>query len=337
MTAAVAHRSLPTAVWWPSSRAPSNWVPGDTNFAGDVFVRDLVAGTIRCVSVTPAGVPANRGGSIPVISANGRFVAFFSNSTDLVTGGGNFEDHVFVRDLQAGTTEQVDVSSSGEPSNGFVGGFPLGISADGRFVVFDSTGTNLVPEGSGNQEVYLRDRKNHTTEIVSLGRRGAFGDRGAYGPAISGNGRYVAFTSTSTNLVRGDTNDVDDIFVRDRQSGTTKRVSLSTTGRQGDGASNSPTFSPGGRFIAFVSRATNLVAGDTNSASDVFLHDSKTGTTRRVSVATDGSQGDANSSFSTPAAVSAQGRVVAFSSDATNLVPHDGNLRSDVFVRVRAP
>lgn len=274
---------------------------------------------------------------MPVISANGRFVAFFSNSTDLVTGGGNFEDHVFVRDLRAGTTEQVDVSASGEPSNGFVGGFPLGISADGRFVVFDSTGTNLDPEGSGNQEVYLRDRKNHTTKIVSLGRRGDFGDGDAYGPAISGDGRYVAFTSTSTNLVRGDTNDLDDIFVRDRQSGTTKRVSRSSTGRQADGASNSPTFSSDGRFIAFVSRATNLVAGDTNSVSDVFLHDNKTGTTRRVSVGTDGSRGDANSSFSTPAAVSAQGRVVAFSSDATNLVPHDGNLRSDVFVRVRAP
>ena len=120
-------------------------------------------------------------------------------------------------------------------------------------------------------------------------------------------------------------------------NGTTKRASVGPAGVGGDSASQRPAISADGRFVAFDSSATNLVAGDTNSASDVFLHDSKTGTTRRVSVATDGSQGNANSSFSTPAAVSAQGRVVAFSSDATNLVPNDGNLRSDVFVRVRAP
>ena len=156
----------------------------------------------------------------------------------------------------------------------------------------------------------------------------------AHSPAISADGRFVAFVSFATNLVPGDTNDATDVFVRDRQTGTTRRVSLGPGGVQGNGGSAGPAISANGRFVAFFSAATNLVPGDTNGTADVFVRDRQTGTTRRVSLGPGGVQGDGDS---VGAAISADGRFVAFESDATNLVPGDTNGAPDVFVRSLAP
>ena len=143
--------------------------------------------------------------------------------------------------------------------------------------------------------------------------------------------RYaVAFISLATNLVAGDTNGVEDIFVRDTQTGTTTRVSVANDGSQGNGMSSLASISGDGRYVAFYSGATNLVAGDTNGVWDVFVRDTQAGATTLVSVASDGTQG--NDGSSTPS-ISSDGRYVVFISYATNLVAGDTNATRDVFVR----
>ncbi|MBK7643013.1 MAG: PD40 domain-containing protein [Planctomycetes bacterium] len=216
-----------------------------------------------------------------------------------------------------GTTEAVSVDSAGVPVQ--VGGWGLCISDDGQFVAFETADSDIVP-GDTNwyPDIFVRDRQMGTNDRVSLAFDGAQGDGGCYYPAISNGGRFVAYESVATNLVPGDTNGKEDVFVRDRLLGTTERVSISSSGAQGNGDSRLASISGDGRFVAFQSTATTFVPGDTNGRLDSFLHDRLTGITQRISVATDGSQGDADSGFPL---VSADGRFVAFSSSASNLVP----------------
>src|SRR5207244_2293689 len=178
-----------------------------------------------------------------------------------------------------------------------------------------------------------------TTERVSVASDGTTeGNDASLGSALSADGRFVAFDSAATDLVAGDTNGVSDVFVHDRQTGTTERVSVASDGAQGNGKSVflsfafPPALSADGRFVAFVSFATNLVAGDTNGATDVFVHDRQTGTTERVSVASDGAESNAACLGS---ALSADGRFVAFQSDATHLAPGDTNGTASALVRDR--
>jgi Tol biopolymer transport system component len=159
-------------------------------------------------------------------------------------------------------------------------------------------------------------------------------DGGAsFGPAISTNGRFVAFQSEANDLVPGRTNIIDDIFVHDRQTHTTRRVSISSTGVLANDGSFNAAISGDGRFVAFNSSATNLVADDTNGAPDSFVRDRLNGTTERVSV--NSAEQQANGSIGFGLAISADGRYVAFSSSATNLVVNDTNNCEDVFVRDR--
>ena len=150
--------------------------------------------------------------------------------------------------------------------------------------------------------------------------------------SLSADGRFVAFESDATNLVAGDSNGFTDVFVHDRQTGATTRISVSSAGVQGDLPSYKPKISDDGRFVSFNSIASNLVAGDTNGTSDSFVHDRQTGTTTRVSVDSAGVQGNRNS---LETAISGDGRFVAFNSEATNLVTGDTNAQFDVFVHDR--
>jgi len=240
----------------------------------------------------------------------------------------------------AGTTERVSVDSGGNEANG-ESRFRPAISADGSFVAFTSFATNLVPaDGNRTMDVFVHDRSTGVTERVSVDGAGNQGDRSSYDPSISADGRFVAFASSATNLVPGDAGWRDDVFVHDRWTGATERVSVDSAGNPGDDSSYSPSISADGRFVAFRSRATNLVAGDTNGSIDVFVHDRWTGATERVSVDSDGNQ--ATGDRYSPAiadcynpALSADGRFVAFASLAANLVPGDTNGSMDVFVHDR--
>jgi len=284
------------------------------------------------VSVSSTDAQADLGGVAASISWDGRYVAFESRATNLVTGDTNGDFDIFVRDGQTGATDRVSVSTGGAEGNG--DSLDPTISSNGHFVVFDSAATNLVSgDGNGVFDVFLRDLRNGTTERVSLDSSGKEGNDASRHPAVSMGGRYVAFVSSATNLVSGDSNGVADVFVRDRQSGTTERVSVDSSGKQADGACTSCAISSDGRFVAFASVATNLVSGDTNGTFDVFVRDRQNGTTERVSVDSSGGQGDA---ASLDPSISADGMLVAFDSAATNLVSGDGNGSYDVFVHDRA-
>ncbi len=372
-------------------------VPGGTNGATHIFVRDRHTGETRLVSANGDGVQGDGDSDEPAISADGRFVAFASNATNLVEeedsnnvsdvfihnlqthvterisvdsgesqGNGasvdaaisadgsfvafasvatNFVDSdldqnnardIFVRDRSEGTTERVNVDSAGAESELGSSATSPSISADGNFVAFDSTAANLVSgDANGTWDVFVRDREGGITERMSVDVSGlAAGNGVSFFPSISADGQVVAFSSTATNLVAGDTNGREDIFVRDRQAVATERVSVSSARLQANGASRSFTFamSAEGRFVAYSSSATNLVTGDTNGRRDIFVFDRLTGTTERVSVAAGGTQADLGSD---EMSLSADGRFVAFGSDATNLVGSDMTGFTDVFVRDR--
>ena len=159
------------------------------------------------------------------------------------------------------------------------------ISGDGRFVAFVSAATNLVTGDNNNAaDIFVRDRQAGTTTRVSVTSTGGQANGASSDPAISADGRYVAFVSRATNLVAGDTNGVRDVFVHDRQTGATTRISVNSSENQGNAESLAPSLSADGRYVAFASSASNLVTGDTNSTSDVFVRDRQAGTTTRVSV-----------------------------------------------------
>jgi Tol biopolymer transport system component len=207
-----------------------------------------------------------------------------------VPGDTNGRSDVFVRDRQAGTTQRVSLGWTSGQGNG--NSFGCSISADGRFVVFESEASNLVPmDSNGVQDVFVRDRQSNTTERMSVSSDSVQGNDRSLQSSISFDGRYVAFSSVATNLVPGDTNGKIDVFVHDRLYGITKRISESAAGVPGNDYSYLPRFSGDGRYVSFESAATNLVPGDTNQSHDVFLHDRRFGTTERVNLEPDGSQG----------------------------------------------
>lgn len=249
----------------------SNLVPGDTNGIGDVFVHDRRAGKTTRVSVSSRGVQGNAPSIHAEISADGRFVAFRSDATNLVPGDTNGAQDVFVHDRKTGRTTRVSVSSRGAQSDG-VSWWVL-ISGNGRFVAFSSWATNLVPnDTNGVLDVFVHNRRTGRTTRVSVSSRGAQANGDSFAHAISADGRFVAFGSDANNLVPGDTNDTGDVFVHDRWTGRTTRVNVGPGHAQANGLSLGPALSPGGRFVAFPSEASNLVQGDTNGVSDIFVH-----------------------------------------------------------------
>jgi tricorn protease-like protein len=310
----------------------SNLVDGDTNGYTDAFVHDRQSGETSRVSVASDGSQANNYSNWPSISADGRYVAFSSAANNLVAGDTNEIFDVFVHDRQSGETSRISISSGGTQANDI--SFMASISADGRFVAFGSYASNLVADDTnGASDVFVHDRETGETTRVSVASDGAQADAWSSFPSISTDGHYVAFSSAASNLVTGDTNEMPDIFVHDRQTGETSRVSLASDGTQANSGSVDISISADGRYVAFNSTADNLVAGDTNGRDDIFVHDRQNGETARVSVASDGSQ--AIGSSSQEPSISADGRYVTFYTFASNLVPGDTNMRADIFIHDR--
>jgi Tol biopolymer transport system component len=294
----------------------------------------LAQPTTTRVSVGPGGVQAFDFSTRPAISADGRFVAFESYANNLVTGDTNGRSDVFVHDRQTGTTTRVSVGPGGVQANRTSDS--AAISADGRFVAFLSSATNLVAvDNLAAAEVFVHDRQTGTTTAVGRGPGGAQANSDSQSPAISADGRYVVFSSWASNLVAGDTNDNTDVFVHDRVTGATTRVSVATNGVQGNNQSFFPAISADGRWVAFTSLAFNLVPDDTNGLADAFVHDRQTSTTTRVSVGPGGVEGDGAVWPAYAPSISADGRFIAFSSGASNLVAGDSGSQTDVFVHDR--
>lgn len=312
----------------------SDLVEGDTNGQADVFVRDRRTGETERISVGPDGLEGDRASVRPSISADGRFVTYSSFATNLVTGDSNGASDIFVHDRQTGVTERVSVGSGGAQSNGSA--FAPAISGNGRFVSFYSSASSLVEgDTNGQSDVFVHDRQTGETERVSVRSDGVQANGGSFVSSLSTDGEVVVFETLASNLVDDDTNGAGDVFVHDRSTGTTERVSLAADGSEGNGSSQGASLSADGRYVAFYSRASNLVAGDTNGVDDVFVRDRDTGTTERVSVSGDGSEGNAGSQGIPMVSLSGDGRLVTFASTASNLVAGDTNGRADVFVRDR--
>lgn len=310
-----------------------NLVPGDTNGVQDVFVRDLVQGTISRVSVNSAGGEANGASDSPSISVDGRRVAFHSEATNLVPGDTNGALDVFLRDVPTTTTRRVSLTHAGAEATGgdSIGGV---ISGDGHAVAFRSWATNIssAPDGNGLADIFRWTESGGGAERVSLSRTGGDPNQESIGAAISYDGVRVAFYSKASNLTTAgvDTNGAFDVFVRDTMAGSTLLASRDSSGVIGNADSSLPSLSGDGRFVAFRSAATNLVGGDSNLADDVFHRDLALGITLRASVDSSGAEADASSSAPS---LSLDGRNVAFESSATDLVPGDANGLRDVFLR----
>lgn len=310
----------------------SNLVPGDANGKADIFVRDLQTGKTSRVTVDSSGQEANDVSYSPLISANGRYVAFQSSASNLVAGDTNNVGDAFVHDRETGATVRVSIDSTGREADG--ASYVSAITADGRHVAFASKATNLVAGDANNApDIFVHDLVTGQTQRASVSSGGQEGDLGTlYYGLLSDDGRYVAFFSQSTNLVPNDTNQHMDVFVRDMKAKTTERASVGVGGQEANGDSYFPSLSSDGRYLAFTSGASNLVAGDNNLQVDVFVLDRSTRKMQLISVDSKGTQGNAASSSPH---LSADGRYVDFDSAAGNLVAGDTNGKQDTFVHDR--
>ena len=296
----------------------TNLVANDTNNATDVFLHDNQAKTTERISITDAEAQSALGGYQGLVSANGRYVAFASDSEDLIIGDTNLSTDGFVRDRQLGTTVRVSRRNGGGQGNG--ASYLQAMTPDGRFILFASDADNLIGllDQNFSTDVYLRDTFGlGTTTRVSVATDGTEGDLDSFGGSISDDGRYVAFVSNASNFDINDSGIYTDVFVRDRIAVTTTRITGFADGTEGDLDSTNVVISGNGAVVAFDSDASNLVATpDTNQTSDVYAAPVAGGTIERISVNNTGGDSD-NYSFVT--GLSDNGRFVLFQSGATNL------------------
>lgn len=343
------------------SRA-SNLVDGDDNIycgdnqdenCGDVFVKDTKTGKTRLVSTAADGRQGNAGSFDPALSADGSFVAFESYATNLVPGdrnvfcGDNHDENcsdVFVKDLTTGKIRLVSTAADGEQANsGSDSSYEPHISANGRYVTFNSSATNLVGDDTnGSYDAFVKDTRTGGIRRVSTDAQGRQATGNSFTEAISADGRYVALGSDAGNLVPDDSNEAMDVFLKDTRTGAIRLASTTGNGEQGNGDSIWHFLSPDGRYVIFISLASNLAGKsvdgddkDTNGKYDVFVKDLILGRIRHVSTTADGGEatGPTDSFGSGGASISADGRHALFTSDATNLVPDDTNGRLDAFVK----
>ena len=271
--------------------------------------------------------PGNDYSSSPSISADGNVVTFSSDAKNLTPVKPQARRNEFVHFMDSGKTLQVNVGPKGVAGNGDC--HKPSVSSDGKLIAFASRGSNLVKGGSKGSQIFVRSLKTRKNTIVSLSSSGKAGNGLSSHPVISGDGRFVAFESKATNLVKGDTNGALDVFLRDLAKGTTKRISVSVTGRQADGGSANASISNHGGFVAFDSAAGNLTPSQ-KGGGHVFLYSSRGGTRlQQVDLNDAGASGDRLAELPS---VSGDGSLVAFESSARNLVA-DPAQQTDVYIR----
>ena len=289
--------------------AATNLVNNDTTGWRDVFIHDRT--THVSTRMSRGSSFANADSDSPAISANGEWVAYRSSASNLVSGDSNAKPDIFLTQRDTFTTSRLSVTSAGaQTTTGTILG-PVSLNADGTKAVFRATDTTLVAgDGNGVEDVFLRNRSASTTTLVSANAAGDFGNGHSTQAMISDDGTRVAFTSLATNLLAGDDNGVADIYVKVLADGSVLRASSNAAGVPGNGASSEPSLSSDGRYVAFVSAASNLVAGDDNGRSDVFVKDLLTGSIVRANVGAAGQQGTGGD-CSAPA-LSGDGQQVGF-------------------------
>lgn len=317
--------------------AARNLVSGGTNGEDQIFLRDRQTGNVSLVSRAGAGAQGNAGSYAPQITDDGTKIVFWSNATNLAPGDGNEASDVFLHDTAAGTTTRVSVSSSGAELA--ASSSAPRITPDGAHVTFLNNAAGVIAgEDIGGRNIYLRTIATGVNRRVTVPVTGTAPSSTILTlGGISATGRYVAFHSASTNLVAGDTNGRNDVFVRDMQAGTTEIASLTSTGTQIDQNSGGSSISADGSRVTFTTPATGVVPGDDDAFNDVFVRDRREGTTRRVSIAQDGTKPNAASSGPV---ISADGGSVVFVTSANTLIPNglevDTNGKDDILLATLA-
>jgi len=346
LTSNIVVNGLPSDTSTPATYIVTYDVTDSSGFAATQITRTVVVNNPagwahKLVSKNSVGNPANQWSIEGAISADGRYVVFSSDATDIVVPDTNGFTDIFLQDVQTGTTIKINNGLSGAEANGLSD--TVDISADGLFVVFESEASNLIANDiNGVKDVFVYDVTTTAITRVNQSTTGTAANQGAWSgsTSISDNGQYIVFNSHATNLVANDTNGMQDVFRHDRSTGETIRISVSTAGVEGNETTYVQDISPDGQQVVFWSRASNLVAADTNDVADVFLKDLQTGEVTLISVDSNEQQAvgpDLNLSYR--GAISDDGQFVVFTSTATNLVPNDTNGGpnaydgADVFVR----
>ncbi|MEO8328432.1 MAG: calcium-binding protein, partial [Candidatus Nanopelagicales bacterium] len=315
---------------WPSISADgtrivfeskaTNLVRGDTNGFSDIFMYDTTSGVTTLISHAPNGNPANLASYSPAISADGTHVAFTSSATNLGPDNGYF-DSVYIYDIASGGAQLVTHAPDGSPTN-YYGGYNPQISADGNLVAYYSPTADLVADDTNSHDdVFLYNAATDTNQLISRTPDGGLANGNSYGVDISADGTHVAYNSYANNLVpNDDTDNITDVFVYDVASESTTLISRATDGGPGNADSYYPSISGDGTLIAYTSYASDLVRNDANAGTDIFVHNTTTGTTRLISKAPDGSAATGNSDR---ADVSIDGTHIGYESDANNIVTPD--------------
>ncbi len=286
-------------------------------------------GNLTLVSVNSAGEQANSNSWVPTISGDGRIVSFLSTASNLDSFVHRGVDELFAHDMVTHQTVLAGKLPGTEQPVGEIS-CPPALSIDGRYLAFCSLFDQIVPgDDNRRSDIFRLDRITGEMIGISLNPSGIPGNNSSYQPSISADGRYIAFESSASDLVNGDGNEKYDIFIRDVETGKTELISSSIFGTSGNGDSRYPSISADGRFVAFYSGSSDLVAGDTNNQIDIFLHDSLSGEMSLISIATNGSQTNADSKYPS---ISPDGNWIAYTSWATNLVTEDQDSYSDIYL-----
>jgi Tol biopolymer transport system component len=304
----------------------TNLIGGDTNGTYDGFIYDRIANAMARVTLRNNGTEGNGDSFILSLSSNGRYVGFVSLATNLVPNDTNGTLDCFIRDLVNNTTQRISVPLVPNPDGACEW---VDLSATGRYVAFGSQADNLIlGDSNGASDIFVLDRQTDVLERVSVHSNGNEANGESINPTISDDGQRIAFYSNATNLVSGDSNGSNDVFVHDRSTGETSVVSVSSQGGIGSADSNFPFLSEDGLRVVFYSEAVNLVPDDTNGVFDAFVHELTTHTTTRISISRNNNQANDETFYTT---ISANGSAVVLASYASNLVPNDTNGVQDVF------
>ncbi len=309
------------------SRA-ENLVPGSSTDY-DIFVKDRVTGIVTLISRGLLNQPADNSSSRPYISEDGRYIAFSSYATNLVSTPLGATQNVFVFDQQTGVIEHVSTNSEGQPGN--EQSIAYGISGDGRYVLMTSDSTNFSATDTNDQgDVYVKDRQTGAMELISVGIGGAGANNGSYLPHISTNGRYVAFTSLGTNLVTDDTNGTWDIFRRDRDTQSTTIASRASDNSQNQGYVTNAFVTDDGRYVGFIAEGNSLHPDALPGNDDNLLRrDMQTGETLLLSADAEGNA----ASISGGPQFSSDGQWMVFHAYDNTLVMTDTNTEEDVYLK----
>ena len=322
--------------WVAFVSAASNLGPTDNNGTQDVYLWSRATGTISLVSHVAGGASSgNNFSSLPSISDDGSVVAFLSRSTNLIAGMQNAYGYtnVYIYDrINSGAVRlvshlynnQLAGATDYQPEN------PVALSGDGKYIAFQGKSSNFDASNLGYYygSIYLWDAQSGTNVLVSMPTSGS-ANNASYSPSISDDGKFVTYPSDMSNLVANDNNGTTDIFLYDRIAVANVLVSRTAAGTSGNSSSQDPAISGDGRFVAFSSYAGNLVTGDSNGASDVFVYDVQNGSVTLASRRSSGS-GSGNSQSLSPS-ISNDGSLIAFQSSSSNLVDNDTNGTQDVF------